>query len=108
NHALAAKARGHRRRCHTMLTRARFGDDPLLAHALREQNLADGVVDLVRARVKKVFALQVNSGAAEMLGKSLGEIERRRSSDVIREQVAKFVVKGRILPRGEIFALEFL
>ncbi len=44
---------------------AGFGDDALLAHAPREQRLAERVVDLVRAGVEQVFALEVDLGAAE-------------------------------------------
>ena len=39
---------------------AGFGDHTRLAHALGQHGLADGVVDLVRAGVVQVFALQVN------------------------------------------------
>ncbi len=37
-----------------------FGDDAVLAHAAREQGLADAVVDLVGSGVEEVFALEVN------------------------------------------------
>jgi hypothetical protein len=41
-----------------MLAGAGFGDDAGLAHALGEQDLADAVVDLVRAGVVQLFALE--------------------------------------------------
>ena len=41
-----------------VLTGSRLRDDPLLAQPLREQRLAERVVDLVRARVRQVLALQ--------------------------------------------------
>ena len=40
-----------------------LGDDPRLAHALGQQRLADRVVDLVRAGVRQVLALQVGRAA---------------------------------------------
>jgi hypothetical protein len=48
-----------------VLARAGFGDDPRLAHALREQDLADAVVDLVRAGVVQLVALEVDLRAAK-------------------------------------------
>ena len=50
-----------------VLARAGLGDDALLAHALGKQALAERVVDLVRAGVQQVFALEVDFGAAELL-----------------------------------------
>ena len=44
-----------------MLARAGLGDDALLAHAARQQRLAEAVVDLVRAGVQQVFALEIDS-----------------------------------------------
>ena len=56
--ALQAEARADRGRGDAMLSRAGFGDDAALAHAPRQQHLAEGVVDLVRAGVAEVFALE--------------------------------------------------
>jgi hypothetical protein len=47
-------------RSDAMLSGARLGDDALLAHALAQQHLAQRVVDLVRARVIQVLALQID------------------------------------------------
>ena len=41
-----------------MLTGAGLGDDARLAHPLGEQRLAERVVDLVRAGMRQVFALE--------------------------------------------------
>ena len=49
-----------RRRWHAVLARAGFGDDALGADAFGEQRLADGVVDLVRAGVREILALQTH------------------------------------------------
>ena len=49
-----------------VLARAGFGDDAALAHAPGEQRLAEAVVDLVRAGVEQVFALDVDLRAAAL------------------------------------------
>ena len=45
-------------------------DHAPLAHEAREQRLAEHVVDLVRAGVREVLALQVDARAAEGLASS--------------------------------------
>lgn len=47
-----------------------LGDDPGLTHALGEECLAQHVVDLVRARVVQVLALEEDPGAARVLGEA--------------------------------------
>ena len=63
--ALEAEQRARRRRGHAVLAGARFGDDAPLAHALGEQRLAERVVDLVRAGVRQILALQEDARAAD-------------------------------------------
>jgi hypothetical protein len=65
DHAFQAQARGHGGDCDAVLARAGLGDDPRLAHAPREHRLADGVVDLVRAGVVQVLALEQDARAAD-------------------------------------------
>jgi hypothetical protein len=74
--AFHAHQRGGGRRGHAVLSRAGLGDDLLLAHALGQQNLADGVVDLVRAEVVQILALEVDLGPAAAFGQVGAEIER--------------------------------
>ena len=49
---------------HAVLAGAGLGDDAVLAHPQREQGLAERVVDLVRAGVVEVLALQIDLGPA--------------------------------------------
>jgi hypothetical protein len=56
-----------------MLARAGLRDDPRLAHADREQDLADAVVDLVRAGVVQLVALEPDLRAAQIFGQALGK-----------------------------------
>ena len=59
--ALEAEQRAGGRRRDAVLAGAGLGDHPRLAHPLREQRLADRVVDLVGAGVGEVLALQVDA-----------------------------------------------
>lgn len=52
----------HTHRGHAVLPRPRLCDDALLAHALGQQRLPQGVVDFVGACVVQVLALQVDVG----------------------------------------------
>ena len=56
-----------------MLPRAGLCDHALLAHALDQQSLPQAVIDLVRAGVQQVFALQINLRAAKFLRQPLRE-----------------------------------
>ena len=69
-------------RTHAVLTRARFGHDATLAHALGQQCLAEGVVDLVRPGMVQIFPLEVDLGAAKLLAQSFGVADGRRPSHI--------------------------
>ena len=47
---------------------AKYGNDPLLAHFLCQQDLSQHVVDLVCTGVVQVFPLQVDLAAAQIFG----------------------------------------
>src|SRR5512132_26714 len=68
----------------------------MFAHAARKQRLADCVVDLMRARVQKVFALQINLRATGMYSQPLRVKQRRRSAGVIAQQQVEFAPKIRV------------
>ncbi len=74
--ALQPQLGADRRRGDAVLARAGLGDDAPLAHALREQALPQRVVDLVRAGVGQILALEVDT-RADPLREPLGEVERR-------------------------------
>src|SRR5580704_3021831 len=76
--ALEPQGGTRRRRRDSMLTRPGLGDDPALAHAQREQHLADGVVQLVRAGVEQVLPLQpdLRTGAGIAEPASVGHRSR--------------------------------
>jgi hypothetical protein len=66
--------RGRGGRGHAVLAGAGLGDHPGLAHPLGEQRLAQHVVDLVRAGVVEVLALEQDPRAAGVLA----ELRARR------------------------------
>ena len=74
--AFEAEQRAHCGCGYAVLAGAGFGDDASFAHALDQQRLADAVVDLVRAGVEQVFALEINFCAAKFPGQALREKQR--------------------------------
>ena len=84
--ALHAKQRANGRGGHAVLAGAGLRDDAVLAHALREQPLAEAVVDLVRAGVQQVFALEIDFCAAQAFGEPRRKIKRRGAASVIAQQ----------------------
>ena len=83
-------------------------NDAGFPHAAGEEDLADRVVDLVRAGVEQILALQINFRPAEFFGEPFGKIEGRWASTKIREQPREFLAEFRILAGGVVFALEVL
>ena len=90
----------HRGAGHAVLAGAGLGDDAPLAHALGQQALADGVVDLVRAGMRQVLALEPHRTRADALGEVAGLVERRRPADVGPQQPLQLGVEGRVGQRG--------
>src|SRR6185436_2201119 len=83
DHTIESKQRADSRGCDAVLTRARLGDDALLVHATSEQDLANRVVDLMRAGVQEIFAFEVDCRAAAVVGQSCGVEEGRGSAGVV-------------------------
>ena len=77
-----------------MLAGAGLGDDPGLAHVAGEQRLAEHVVDLVRAGVVEVLALEQDPGAAGVLGEALRLGQRAGPPGVVLLQVAQLGQEG--------------
>jgi len=79
-----------------VLPSAGFSDDPRLAHAHGEQDLADAIIDLVRAGVIELVALEPYLRASELFGDARGEVERAGPADVMLEQILELFCEGRI------------
>ena len=86
-----------------MLTSAGFGDHTLLAHAEREERLADRVVDFVRTGVIEVFTLEPDLRATTLLRESLGKIEWRWAADIVLQERRKLGLKRGILTSLIVF-----
>ena len=91
-----------------VLPGAGLGDDPGLAHAPREQCLAEHVVDLVRAGVVEVLALQQDAGVAAVLAEPLRVGEGRRPAGVVAAQVVELVPEGLVRHRLVELSLELV
>jgi hypothetical protein len=98
DHALQAQARGHGGTGHAVLAGAGLGDDPGLAHAAGQQRLADGVVDLVRAGVVEVLALEQDLRPAHLAAQPLRVIDRTGPAHVMGQVAVVFGDEGRIDP----------
>src|SRR5215472_6454902 len=107
NHALVAEERADCGRGHAVLPGAGFSDDPALAHAPRQQRLPQAVVDLVRAGVQQVFALEINPGAAQRLGQALGVEERRGTAGVFLEKPLELGAELLVAARLLVLTLQF-
>ena len=68
--ALQAEQGARRRGGDAVLAGTGLGDHPGLAHALGEQRLTQHVVDLVRAGVVEVLALEQDRGPTGVLGRA--------------------------------------
>ena len=91
------KARGNRCGSYTMLTSACLSDDAGLAHAPRQLDLSQAIIDLVAARMVQLVAFEIDLCAAAMLGKPLSKIERTWTACIVLGQIIKFCIKGRVL-----------
>ena len=103
--AVEAEARADGRGCDAVLARAGLRDDALLAEPPGEHRLAERVVQLVRAGVEQVLALEVEALAGR---EAVGERERRRAARVRREQVVQLRVEGVVGERGAPAGLELV
>ena len=72
-----------------MLPRAGFRHETLFAHALGEQHLSQRVVDLVRAEMIKVFALQIDLRAAQFAAQIAAMKDGRRTPAVVGEKIGE-------------------
>ena len=83
--ALHAHERGDGRGSNAVLSRAGFCDHAGLAHLFRQQHLSQHVVDLVRARVVEVLALEVDLRAAEVARHVLRVVQTARAARIAVE-----------------------
>ena len=100
DHAGHAEVGAHGRGGHAVLPRPGLGDNPGLPQSTGEKRLPYAVVDLVRARVVQIFALEVDPRpAADGLREPGGQRQRARSSHVVPEDLPVFSLELRVGPR---------
>ena len=101
DHAGQAVAGADRGGGDAVLAGAGLGDDPRSCPSAGQQDLAHAVVDLVRAGVVQLLALQPDARAV-VLGQPLGEIERARAADIVLQfsRPARPGTPGRPWPRA--------
>ncbi len=95
--ALEPHQRRRRGARHAVLAGTGLGDDAGLAHPLGEQRLAEHVVDLVRAGVVEVLALEQQADA-ELAPEVVALGEDRRPPGVLVEDVAQVEPERRVGP----------
>jgi hypothetical protein len=103
--AVEPEARADRRRGDAVLAGARLRDDAPLAEPPCEDRLAQRVVELVRAGVKKVFALEVEALAGR---KTLRERDGRRSAGVRPREMHELGAERRVVERGAPARIELV
>ena len=91
-----------------MLAGPGFGDNARFAHPPREQDLADAIVDLVRAGVQQVLALEIDFGAAQLAGEPLGKIQRRGASAEFTQIISELFQELRVVLGPGVLVLELL
>src|SRR6516162_596635 len=69
----------------------------MFPHTPRKQRLADGVVDLMRACMQEIFALQVNLCATGVCSQPLRVKQWSGSSGVIAQQRVEFASKIQVV-----------
>jgi len=89
----------------SVLTGARLGDDSLLAKSACQHYLAERVVELVRARVQQVLALEVDA----LFGtEALGQCERRRTAAVVGQKLVQLACEAIVVERRAPARLQLL
>ena len=96
--ALESEQGGGGGRGHAVLTGAGLGDQPRLAHPLGQQRLAEDVVDLVRAGVVEVLALEQQADA-ELPAEVVALGEDRRPAGVVAQHGVELGAEHRVGPR---------
>src|SRR5207237_8253231 len=92
---------------HPCWVRPGFGVERWFAPAAGEQDLPDGVVDLVRAVVTQVLTFEITPCPADLLGQALGKIEWRFAPGIVAQIEVKFFPKAGIAARFRVSRLEF-
>ena len=91
---------------HTVLPRARLGDQPGLPHSLGQKRLSQHIVDLVGSGVVQVLALEIDFGAPQVRRHAFGKVQTGGPPGVFAEQFGEVPVKVRVLPVATVGLLQ--
>ena len=105
--ALEPEQRARRGGRDAVLAGARLRDHSGLAHAAGEQRLPQRIVDLVRAGVRQVLALEPDLATGQ-LGQTGGVVERRGPAHIIAQQGVQLVAVGEVGARRKPGSLELV
>ena len=83
-----------------MLARTRLSNDTSLTQFLRQESLAQHVVNLVRTRVVEILTLQEHANATQVSSKARSLGEQRRTPRIIDEQVTQANLERPITPQA--------
>ena len=106
--AFEAKQCGGSCRRDSVLACASFGNETLLAHSLGEKGLTKHVVDLVRAGVIEILALEIDRCAPAVLAESASERQRIRTARVRALELVKAMEERLIGHSGTELTIELV
>ena len=87
----------------TMLPGPGLGNDAFFTETFRENDLAESIIDLVRAGVEEVFALQVDAGTTEHFRPAFRKVKGSFPSAKFGEEAIELFLKDRISLGAVVF-----
>ena len=106
DHTLKAKLCTDRRRCNAVLTSARFSDNALFSHAACQNDLAQHVVNFMRASVVQLVTLHVHFGTTKVFGQALSMIQWAWTANIVLPQKIHLCPKTVVRFRLFVFFLK--
>ena len=88
-----------RRGGNAMLPGAGFRDDARFAHALRQHDLPQHRIDLMRAGMVQLITLEIDFCTTELLRQAVCQPQRARPPHIMGQQAAPFIHEGRVALR---------
>src|SRR5207247_905203 len=104
--ALKTEERARGRACHAVLPGSGLRDDAPLSHPLRQERLPDRAIDLVRAGVREVLALEEHAREADLACEPRRIGERCRPAHPVMQDARELILERTVLARLEPGGLE--
>ena len=90
--------------CHAVLTRPSFSNNTGFAHTARQNNLAQDVVNFMRAGVVQLVTLEVDFCTTKVFGQPFSIIQRAGTANIVGPQIVHFGPE-RVVGFGELILL---